>query len=30
MNRHVEVGEFHGAAPMVRSLYEDARAKADK
>lgn len=24
----LEVGEFHGAAPMVRSLYEDAKAKA--
>jgi len=26
----LEVGEFHGAAPMVRALYEDARAKAEK
>lgn len=25
----LEVGEFHGAAPMVRSLYEDARVKAE-
>jgi cytochrome c-type biogenesis protein CcmH/NrfG len=24
----LEVGEFHGAAPMVRSLYEDAKAKS--
>ncbi|MGH2379351.1 MAG: tetratricopeptide repeat protein, partial [Candidatus Limnocylindria bacterium] len=24
----LEVGEFHGAAPMVRSLYEDARTRA--
>jgi cytochrome c-type biogenesis protein CcmH/NrfG len=24
----LEVGEFHGAAPMVRSLYADARAKS--
>jgi cytochrome c-type biogenesis protein CcmH len=27
---YLEVGEFHGAAPMVRSLYEDARAKSGK
>lgn len=25
---YLEVGEFHPAAPMVRSLYEDAKAKA--
>lgn len=27
---YLEVGEFHPAAPMVRGLYEDARAKSGK
>lgn len=26
----LEVGEFHGAAPMVRPLYEDARTKSEQ
>ena len=27
---YLDVGEFHGAAPMVRTLYEDARQKAGR